>query len=146
MTPGGASSRDLLPGYAAVGRILGTRGELESRLSLLVTQLAAELSGCGWCIGRAQHQGLKAGLPRETLAAIRDWATSPLFAERERAGLGFVEALSRYSAREGGISRPVMETVERQFSGPEIAELTAIATAEHFFDPATGALGSETEP
>ena len=145
MTRADGSDHHCLPGYAALGRLGHSRGDLELRLRLLVTQLAAELSGCGWCIGRAQHQSLQAGLPSETLGAVRDWAASPVFAERERAALALVDALTRYSAREGGISRQVMETARRHFSGSEIAEITVAATAEHFFDPATGALGAEVE-
>jgi len=43
----------VLPAYAVLSRYGSADVDLEPRLRLLVTQLAAERSGCRWCIERA---------------------------------------------------------------------------------------------
>ena len=139
----------MLPGYAAMGRFGGTRPELDLRLRLLVEQLAAELSGCPWCIGQAHHRWLKSCVPLELQGALRQPAGS-MFSTREQAALVFTDALSRYSDQEGGIPMAILESARRSFSEQEIVELTVLATTEHFFDPLTGRLGrdfhSQTSP
>ncbi|MGH7702180.1 MAG: carboxymuconolactone decarboxylase family protein [Gemmatimonadales bacterium] len=131
-----------MPGYAAMSRLGGTRPELELRLRLLVEQLAAELSGCPWCIGQAHHHWLKSGVPLELRGALRK-PTGSMFSTREQVALVFTDALCRYSDQDGGIPVAVLESLRQHFAEEEIVELTVLATTEHFFDPVTGRLGSD---
>jgi alkylhydroperoxidase family enzyme len=132
-----------LPSYAAMGRYIAGATTLDPRLRLLVQQLAAELAGCRWCVEQGRHRWRKAFLPWEVLGAVRRHATSPLFSERERAALAFTEALSGYADAAGGIPAAVLAELRRHFSEPEVAALTLAVTAEHLFNPATGALGAD---
>src|SRR2546426_5690634 len=43
-----------LPSYARMGRYIAGGVALEPRVELVVRQLAAELSGCRWCIEHGQ--------------------------------------------------------------------------------------------
>src|SRR6266704_1673357 len=132
-----------LPSYARMGRYIAGGAALDPRLDLLVRQLAAELSGCRWCIEHGLHRWRQAFLPAAELGALRRYAASPFFSVRERAALAFTEAVSRYTDRAGGIPGAVLGELRSHFSEQEVAALTLAVAGEHFFNPATGALGAD---
>src|SRR6266705_2841259 len=51
------------PSYARMGRYIAGGAALDPRVDLLVRQLAAELSGCRWCIEHGLHRWRKTFLP-----------------------------------------------------------------------------------
>src|SRR2546427_2761921 len=124
-----------LPSYARMGRYIAGGAALDARVDLLVRQLAAELSGCRWCIGHGLHRWRKAFLPATELAALRHYAASPVFSERDRAALAFTEAVSRYAEATGGIPEAVLAEVRRHFSEPEVAALPLAGAGRHFLHP-----------
>src|SRR5437879_13766629 len=99
-----------LPSCARMGRYIAGGVALEPRVELVVRQLAAELSGCRWCIEHGLHRWRQAFLPVAELGALRRYAASRLFSARERAALAFTEAVSCYTDRAGGM--PDAELVE----------------------------------
>src|SRR6266513_1415152 len=130
-----------LPSYARMGRYIAGEAALDPRIDLLVRQLAAELSGCRWCLEHGLHRWRQAFLPITELGALRRYGSSPLFSSRERAALAFTEAVSRYTDGAGGIPDAVLAELRRHFSEQEVAALTQAVAGEHFFNPTTGALG-----
>src|SRR6266567_898161 len=91
-----------LPSYARMGRYIAGGTALDPRVDLLVRQLAAELSGCRWCIEHGLHRWRQSFLPAAVLGELRS-----------------------------------------HFSEQEVAALTLAVAGEHFFNPATGALGAD---
>src|SRR2546422_6115172 len=132
-----------LPSYARMGRYIAGGAALDPRVDLLVRQLAAELSGCRWCIEHGLHRWRHAFLPVAELGALRRYAASPLFSARERAALAFTEAVSRYTHRACGIPDVVLAELRCHFSEPEVAALRLAVAGEHFFNSTTGALGAD---
>ncbi len=132
-----------LPSYARMGHYIAGGAALDPHVDLLVRQLAAELSGCRWCIEHGLHRWRKAFLPVAELGALPHYAASPLFSSRERAALAFTAAVSRYADRAGGIPDAVLSELRRHFSEQEVAALTMAVAGEHFFNPTTGALGAD---
>lgn len=133
----------VLPAYAALARYRSGGVELEPRLRLLVSQWAAERSGCRWCIERGRHLWRDAQLPLDTLRSLSQYETSALFSNRERAALRFTDAVTRYSDAGGGMPLEALTCARQQLSEPEIAAVTATVAAQHFFNPMTGALGAD---
>jgi alkylhydroperoxidase family enzyme len=121
-TPG----RHAVAGYLALSRLPGFGGTLDGRTALLAGALAAQLSGCRWCIDRAGHDWRMAGLPRHLLDELRAYSNSGLFSDRERAALSFIEAVARSPTSAGDLDRA--RTV---LSETELAELTAIVAEHH---------------
>lgn len=142
-TPGGAR---VLPAYAALARCQLTGTDLDPRLRLLVTQLAAERSRCRWCIERGRHLWREAQLSIEELRALSRYETSSLFSNRERAALRFADAVTRYAEASGGMPLEPLTRAREHLSEPEVAAVTAAVAAEHFFNPITGALGADVAP
>ena len=132
-----------LPSYVRMSRYIAGGVTLDRRVDLLVRQLAAELSGCRWCIEHGVHRWRQAFLPVAELAALRHYAASPLFSARERAALAFTVAVSHYADQTGGIPDAILAELRCHFSEQEVAALTLAAAGEHFFNPATGALGAD---
>jgi alkylhydroperoxidase family enzyme len=141
--PGGAR---VLPAYAALARYHHTSIDLDPRLRMLVTQLAAERSRCRWCIERGRHLWREAQLPVDALRALLRYETSAIFSNRERAALRFTDAVTRYSEANGGMPLEPLTRARQNLSEPEIAAVTAVVAAQHFFNPITGALGADVAP
>jgi alkylhydroperoxidase family enzyme len=135
----------VLPAYAALARYRVGTTHLEPRLHLLVTQLAAERSGCRWCIERGRHAWREAHLPMALLRALRQYETSDAFFARERAALRLADAVAGYADADDRRPLEALTHARRHFSEPEIAALTAAVAAVHFFNPITGELGADAE-
>jgi alkylhydroperoxidase family enzyme len=138
----------VLPAYAALARYRNSSTDLDSQLRMLVTQLAAERSGCRWCIDRGRHLWREAQLSLEALRALPRYETSSLFSNRERAALRFADAVTQYSEAHGAEGMPLepLQRARQHLSEPEIAAVTAAVAARHFFNPITGALGADATP
>ncbi|HET8713176.1 MAG TPA: hypothetical protein VFM23_05775 [Gemmatimonadales bacterium] len=138
----------LLPAYAALGRYRDQSADLEPRLRMLVIQLAAERSGCRWCIERGRHLWRDAQLPLDALRALPRYETSALFSNRERAALRFTDAVTRYSDahEKNGMPLEPLTRARQHLSEAEIAAVTAVVASKHFYDPVTGAFGADAAP
>ena len=136
----------VLPAYAALARYQINTPDLDSRLRLLVSQLAAERSRCRWCIERGRHLWREAQLSPDALRALLRYETSALFSNRERAALRFTDAVTRYSDATGGMPVEALVRARQHLSEPEIVAVTAAVAAHHFFNPITGALGADVAP
>jgi hypothetical protein len=115
-----ASRLFAVSGYIAMSRLPGFTPALDCRTSLLAAELAAQLSGCRWCIERARHECRKAGA-----------AGQRIFTERERAALEFVEAVARSESTAEQPADHVLERARCFLSDIELAELTAIVAEHH---------------
>ena len=136
----------VLPAYAALARYQAHSPDLDPRLQLLVTQLAAERSRCRWCIERGRHLWREAQLSIDAQHALARYETSALFSNRERAALRFTDAVTRYSEADGGMPLEPLMRARQHLSEPEIAAVTGLVAAQHFFNPITGALGADVTP
>ena len=121
-------------GYLALSRVPGFPGVLDRRTALLATGLAAELSGCRWCIDRSSHDWRMAGLPPEQLRDLAAYSTSDRFTERERVALAFVESVARSQLSGGSGDELVLQRARQSFPESELAELTAIVAEHHCLD------------
>ena len=133
----------VLPAYAALGRYRPNRIDLEPRLRLLVTQLAAERSGCRWCIDYGRHLWRDAQLSMDAMRNLLRYESSGHFSNRERAALRLADAVTRYADAGAGaaVVPPALTLARQHLSEPEIAAITAAVAATHFYNPDTGGLG-----
>lgn len=120
------SGSAVVRGYLALSRLPGIARTLDPRTALLAAELAAELSECGWCIERCRHECRKAGISKERIHS-----------ERERAALGFVEAIARSELTGQEPIGCVLQQARRYLSELELAELTAIAAEHHCVEAPT---------
>jgi alkylhydroperoxidase family enzyme len=134
MRDSGFPDRVGLVGHLALRRRPGLDLTLDDRTRLLVSQLAAELSGCRWCIDRGRHDWRNARLPSILLRQLRTYDSSPLFTSRERAALAFAHAALRAPERDGDVPPAVLQEARRYFSEGEIAEIAGCLADHHSLD------------
>jgi AhpD family alkylhydroperoxidase len=65
--------------------------QLEPELKHMVGTLTSEINGCGFCVDIARSAAIRENLGIEKFNALAEYQTSPLFSERERAALAYVE-------------------------------------------------------
>jgi alkylhydroperoxidase family enzyme len=123
-----------LLGHLALRRRPGFDLTLDERTRLLVSQLAAELSGCRWCVDRGRHDWRNARLPSILLRHLRSFDWSPLFTPRERAALAFARAALRAPDRQGDVQPDVLQEARRHFSDAQIAEIAGCLADHHSLD------------
>ncbi|RKH66145.1 carboxymuconolactone decarboxylase family protein [Corallococcus llansteffanensis] len=77
------------------GKVQGSG--LEASLTELVKIRASQINGCAFCIHMHALDARKQGETEERIYLLSAWRESPLFTDRERAALGWTEALTLVS-------------------------------------------------
>ena len=85
---------------------------------------------------------LKEGLTPEQVNALVDWRPSPLFSEKQRALLGYVDAMTR----EIKVSEAVFQEVRKHFTERQTVELTMLIGAYNMLTRFLQALEVDAEP
>jgi len=123
--------------YAGLARGLG----IEPELQLLLQHHVAALNGCGFCedIGRATAVHWR--VPLDKLDAVPGWRTSPLFTDRERAALRYVEEATRTRRA----SDETFDALRGHFDDRQIVAITWLNAVENYFNLLNGPLGIESD-
>jgi AhpD family alkylhydroperoxidase len=104
-----------------VGAYLKTSG-LDAGLLHLVYLRASQINGCAFCVDMHTREALRDGEQEKRLYMLVAWRESPLFSERERAALGWTEAVPRLEHTHAPDN--VYEEARRHFDEAGIANLT----------------------
>jgi AhpD family alkylhydroperoxidase len=97
------------------------RSGLGERLIELVFMRVSQINGCAFCLDMHGTALRAAGESPARLDMLAAWREAPVFDERERAALGFAEALTRLG--EAGVSDADYDAARARFSEAEIAHL-----------------------
>jgi alkylhydroperoxidase family enzyme len=62
--------------------------------------------------------------------ALSEYRTSPLFSERERAAMAYVEEATRHKR----VSDPTFEALRKHFNEREIVEITWLNAVENYYN------------
>jgi AhpD family alkylhydroperoxidase len=99
---------------------------LEPSLVELVKMRASQINGCAFCLHMHSQDARAHGEREERLYLLDAWDESSLYTDRERAALGWTEALTRII--ETRAPDAAYEAVAAQFSPEEIVQLTLLVT------------------
>lgn len=94
---------------------------LPASLQELVRLRASQINGCNFCKDMHRIAAKKRGETDERLAALANWTASDLFEDKERATLGFTEALTALS--EQGLDDEIYRKASEFLNAEEIAQL-----------------------
>ncbi|HWM48587.1 MAG TPA: carboxymuconolactone decarboxylase family protein [Xanthobacteraceae bacterium] len=97
---------------------------LEPRLKDLVMMRASQINGCGFCIHYHLADARKHGEAEDRLHLLNAWRESALYSERERAALGWTEALTLVSQTHA--PDDAYDVLRRHFSDEEQVKLTSL--------------------
>lgn len=100
---------------------------LEAKLRDLIKIRASQINGCAYCLAMHTREARKHGESEERMHLLDAWREAPLYSARERAALGWIEAITLV-ARDH-VPDEAFDEVHKHFSEEEIVDLTAAAVA-----------------
>lgn len=103
---------------------------LEPGLHFMVGTLASQINGCSFCVDIARAMAIRKHLGMEKFNALPAYRTSPLFSDRERAALAYVEEATRHKR----VSDATFEVLRRHFSEREIIEITWLNAVHNYYN------------
>lgn len=136
----------LARGLVALSRgVYDPKGEVDLGLKRLIGHVASMAAGCMYCRAHTATSALRHGVDADKLAAIHDYARSPLFSEAERAALDF--ALCAASVP-NGVTDEVFDRLREHWSEGEIVEILGVIGLFGFFNRWNDSLATtlEAEP
>lgn len=100
---------------------------LERRFIHLIKLRASQINGCAYCVDMHVKEARHDGLSEQWINLMCVWRESPVYDDRERALLGWVDAVTKIA--ETGAPDAEFEALNANFSEEEITKITvAIGT------------------
>lgn len=96
-------------------------------LRQLVKMRVSQINGCAYCLDMHAPEARHAGVSQQKLDVLSAWRESPAFDAKERAALGWAEALTRLEAT--GAPDADYAALAAEFDAREQAELGLIIVA-----------------
>ena len=121
-----AAAPALMKSWLAFSQGLKQSGLEESLMDLVVTR-ASQINGCAFCLDMHTADARKRGETEQRLYLLDAWRDSPLFSDRERAALGWTEALTLLP--ETRAPDDVYEALRARFSEEDQVKLTLVIVA-----------------
>jgi AhpD family alkylhydroperoxidase len=106
------------------GASAAANSAVDPKLAELVKIRASQINGCAHCINMHTKDARAKGETEQRLYLLAAWREAPVFTERERAALGWTEALTRLS--EGRDRDSAYEALKAEFSEEEQVKLTLL--------------------
>ena len=95
---------------------------LDPKLAELVKTRASQINGCANCLNMHTHDARARGETEQRLYLLNAWRDAPCYTDKERAALGWTEALTRLS--EAHTHAGAYEALKAHFSEEEQMALT----------------------
>ncbi len=105
-----------------MGTSLAVAASLETDLVHLVEIRASQINACANCINMHTAAARKAGETEQRLYLLSAWREAPCYTDRERAALGWTEALTRLSEQPD--LDPAYDALKTEFTEEEQTRLT----------------------
>jgi AhpD family alkylhydroperoxidase len=115
-----AAAPDLMKKWTATS--LAIASSLEPALIRLVEIRASQINGCANCINMHTADARAKGETEQRIYLLSAWHDAPCYTERERAALGWTDALTRLC--EGHDLKSARKALQAQFTRKEQVKLT----------------------
>lgn len=103
---------------------------LDMELHSLLGAYISEINGCNFCIDLTRAFAMRAAVDMEKFDALRSGRTNPIFSERERAALAYVEEATRNKQ----VADATFDSLRRHFSEREIVEITWLNAIHNYYN------------
>jgi AhpD family alkylhydroperoxidase len=117
---------------------------LERTLSQLVKIRASQINGCANCINLHTLEARDHGETEQRLYLLAAWRDAPCFSERERAALGWTEALTRLS--EDHELETAYQALEAHFTQEDQVKLTLMINIINGWNRLSVGFGAWADP
>ena len=105
-----------------MGMSMDAAASLEPSLIELVKIRSSQINGCANCINMHTSEARAKGETEQRIYLLSAWREAPCYTDRERAALGWTDALTRLS--EGHALEAAREALEAEFTKEEQVKLT----------------------
>ncbi len=125
MTPGidlFAAAPSLMKDYQRTSMALAAAANFEPSLTELVKIRSSQINGCANCINLHATEARENGETEQRIYLLAAWREAPCYTDRERAALGWTEAMTRLS--EGREHAAAYDALKAHFSEEEQVKLT----------------------
>ena len=95
---------------------------LEPALLELVKVRASQINGCAYCVDMHSKEARHTGLSEQWIILMSAWKESPIYDAKERALLGWVDAVTRIA--DTGIPDAAFDALKAHFTEEEIVKIT----------------------
>ena len=126
------------------GAALAIAASLEPSLIELVKIRSSQINGCANCINMHTTEARNQGETERRIYLLSAWREAPCYTERERAALGWTEALTRLS--EGHTHESAYGALKAQFSDEEQVKLTLMINIINGWNRLSVGFGTWIEP
>jgi len=103
------------------------KSSLDNSLLDLVYFRVSQINGCAYCLDMHSKDLLAMGETTQRLLVMDAWREAPFYSDRERAALGWAEAVTKLP--EGEVPDAVYNAARAVFSEEELVELTMAVIA-----------------
>ena len=114
----------LMKKWTGAGLAIGAASSLEPSLNELVKLRASEINGCAHCINMHAAEAREKGETEQRIYLLSAWREAPCYTDRERAALGWTDALMRQS--EGHTHGSAYPALKAHFTDEEQVKLTLL--------------------
>ncbi|MET3499692.1 AhpD family alkylhydroperoxidase [Mucilaginibacter sp. SG538B] len=97
--------------------------KIEAPLQELIFFRVSQMNGCAYCLDMHSKDARAHGETEQRLYGVSAWRETPYFTDRERAALGWAEAVTKCD-----VSDSVYERVKPHFTDEELIDLTLAVT------------------
>jgi AhpD family alkylhydroperoxidase len=137
-----AAAPSLMKSWTAIS--LAVAASLEPSLIELVKIRASQINGCANCLNMHTAEARTKGETEQRIHLLSAWREAPCYTDRERAALGWTDALTRLS--EGHRHAPALEALQAQFSEEEQVKLTLMINVINGWNRLSVGFGLWVEP
>jgi AhpD family alkylhydroperoxidase len=126
----------------ALEHYLNAESGLEAVLMEMVRLRASLMNGCEYCIRLHTAELKKHNETAERIASVADWRNSEAYTQRERAALGWAEAIT--NIQDGHAPDVVYDEVRMHFNEAETVNLTLVITTINAWNRIAISLGEHS--
>ena len=116
-----AAAPELLKAWLDFSNQVAASG-LEKPLLELVKIRASQINGCANCLNMHTYEARQAGETEQRIAVLAAWHEAPLYTDRERAALAWIEHLTLVADKRA--PQTVYDALVAQFDSEEQVKLT----------------------
>jgi AhpD family alkylhydroperoxidase len=102
------------------------QSSVDNQLIELLSLRVSQMNGCAACLDMHTKALLAKGESTQRLFLLNAWRETPFFSEKERAALGWAEAVTTLEGRQ--VPDDVYEKVAEHFTEAELIDLTIAVT------------------
>ncbi len=122
--------------------VMDPAGTVDAGFRRLLGHMASRAAGCGYCMAHTALGAKNFGISDEKLAALWDYATSPLYSEAERTALDFALAAASVP---NAVDEALAARLKRFWSDEQIAEMLAVVAMFGFLNRWNDTMGTPLE-